>query len=342
MADHNGRNQLTFLSDRFKKLFDHQRNIPRRPRSLVEYFNCPGHESPDTAAKTAPPATNDHPDAEMANADDPPAHIPPAPANSDDPEAVMSPAAATGEDPDAEMANADDPLAHIPPAPANGDDPEPVMSPAAATCKDPDAEMANGDDPAAGISAVAAENGDDPDVEMANGDDPDGEIQGAEEDGGAEMPAEMRAHVIERMGGHRVQMIIEKELTATDMRTDQGRLMLPPMQVRVNFVTEEEERKLQHRAGEGEAKTALNYIETWIVGPDLRVRPIWFKKWRFGSKYSYCLMHEWNSFARTYGLKAGNTVRVWSFRVDRRDDQNNVKSELHFALLNLSNQRRRR
>ncbi|XP_022998957.1 B3 domain-containing protein At2g31720-like [Cucurbita maxima] len=198
----------------------------------------------------------------------------------------------------------------------------PNMSPTPMNRVDPEAGnwsgVVNGNSPIAEIPP-----------EPMNEDDPDEEIQPVVEE---EMPAEMREHITERMGGYRVQMIIEKKLTATDMRTNQGRLSLPKKMVRVEFMTAEEEKMLEHRSkGDDE----LNYIDTFIVGSDLRVNPIRFKKWLMGKNYVNCLVNKWNSFARAYGLKTGTKVRVWSFRVDERDENDVVKSELRFALVKI-------
>ncbi|CAK9314832.1 unnamed protein product [Citrullus colocynthis] len=169
----------------------------------------------------------------------------------------------------------------------------------------PNGEVANGDDSVGKISS-AQENIVDPNVAMANSNnlvagiplapknrvDPDAvsyplpdflPFLGVKiEVTGEEMPADMREYITERMGGYRVQMIIEKTLTSTDMRKDQGRLSLPTKKFKARFLTTKEEGYFMDRS---ELNNGLNYIDTIIMGSNLRENPMQFKKWLLGARF---------------------------------------------------------
>lgn len=231
-------------------------------------------------------------------------------ANGDDPVGRISPAPESIVDPDvAVMANSNNPVTKM----ANEDDQAGRTLSTSENRDTPNGEVANRDDSVGRISP-AQENIVDPNVAMVNGDnsvagiplapknrvDPNAEIEAI----GEEMPTDMREYIIERMGGYRVQMIIEKT-TSTDIRKDQGRLSLPTKKLRAQFFTAEEERYFMDRS---EPNNGLNYIDTIIVGSDLRENPMQFKKWLLGTRFVDFFIKNWNSFSRTYGLKVRNKV----------------------------------
>lgn len=149
-----------------------------------------------------------------------------------------------------------------------------------------------------------------------------------------EMPAAMRDRISE-IGGHRIQLVIQKRLQDTDLNKNHGRLSLPAKKLRIDDFVTEEERKLLNQQ-ENKNKKGMSVP---IIDPHLGERRICLKKWKIGSGDVYCLMTHWNSFVEETALRSGDFIQLWSFRKDEFDaeeaETTSSTPRLWFAMVKL-------
>lgn len=143
----------------------------------------------------------------------------------------------------------------------------------------------------------------------------------------AEMPAAMRDGIVGK-GGYEIELVIEKKLEESDVNRNHGRLSLPAKKVRREFLREEERKVLDEE--NGNKKKMKNGIEVGIVDSVLRESSMRLKKWKIGGGKAYCLMNNWNSFVVENGLRSGDFIQLWSFRIIN-------SGRLCFAIAKLSN-----
>lgn len=138
-----------------------------------------------------------------------------------------------------------------------------------------------------------------------------------------EMPERFRRKIME-MGGENVAFVIEKMLFETDVSAGHNRLSMPMCQIRQDFVTKEERRRLDS------TDANINGVEVILVEPSLEDDEVMLKKWKMKrNSILYVLIKNWNSVVKRNGLGAGDVVRVWSFRVG---------SKLGFALVRVGDE----
>ncbi|KAI3412930.1 uncharacterized protein J3R85_016757 [Psidium guajava] len=128
--------------------------------------------------------------------------------------------------------------------------------------------------------------------------------------GPSELPTIFMDKVLE-MCGRDVSLVVEKQLSATDMNPGQSRLSVPMSQVITEFLSDQEIRTLDSKEG----------IKVSLVDPCLEVHHgLQLKKWSYSSEtFSYVLTNRWNAVAHPHkwnGLKKDGLVQLWSFRVD--------------------------
>uniref|UniRef100_A0A0A0KUX9 TF-B3 domain-containing protein n=1 Tax=Cucumis sativus TaxID=3659 RepID=A0A0A0KUX9_CUCSA len=128
------------------------------------------------------------------------------------------------------------------------------------------------------------------------------------------MPVAMRDRILE-MGGYEINLVIQKQLTDTDLNKNHGRLSMNTKQLSFDFATEEESKLLSEQ--ENKNKMGINVMTLDDV---LEERMLCLKKWKIGSGYVYCLMTKWNLMVEERGLKSGEEIQVWSFRKDDEDE----------------------
>lgn len=128
-----------------------------------------------------------------------------------------------------------------------------------------------------------------------------------------EMPTTMRDR-IEEMGGYEINLVIQKQLTDTDLNKNEGRLSMPKKKLAFDFTTEEERNLLSQQ--ENKNKKGINVMIMNNMVED--IRSICLKKWKIGSGNGdvYCLMTQWNAFVEETGLKSGQHIQLWCFRKD--------------------------
>lgn len=148
------------------------------------------------------------------------------------------------------------------------------------------------------------------------------------------LPTEFEQKVKGELKGSDVKLVIEKELSKTDMEKHQNRLLIPRAQANVEFLTEEEKATLNEKHGYHYIGMEVPMIywktkelmEAPLMEPRLDSSTIWLKNWKSGNKNALVLASPWTKIATENGLEIGNIIQLWSFR---------VKQELHMALVKL-------
>ncbi|GFY95265.1 hypothetical protein Acr_10g0006500 [Actinidia rufa] len=95
---------------------------------------------------------------------------------------------------------------------------------------------------------------------------------------------------IRELNGTDVKLVIEKGLSRTDMKDNENRLAMLLLQVRLEFLTDEE-------------NLFLRDMRRWEM-----------RKKKGKSSYSYVFIGEWNKVRYRNKLKEGMIVQVWLFR----------------------------
>jgi hypothetical protein len=136
----------------------------------------------------------------------------------------------------------------------------------------------------------------------------------------AELPQEVKERIAS-MKGKDVELVVDKQLYATDMEDGNSRLSIPLRQVIAkNFLTDEEKRALIDG----------NCLKVKILEPSLEmVSDMNLKQWNMFKKKgsvssSYVFITHWNSLRRRSNLHREDRIQVWSFRVE---------NDLYFALV---------
>lgn len=147
----------------------------------------------------------------------------------------------------------------------------------------------------------------------------------------ADMPQEFKDQ-IDGMGGKEVKLVIEKELSRTDLDRHICRVSIPKNQVRdLSFLRDEENRFVE----------AQNAMDVSVIGPK-RSQVLKFALVEMGSRSKakpsliYNFRSGWNNFASENELKVRDRIQIWSFRVDSDD----CRDRLCFALVKLDDDQR--
>ncbi|XP_059446362.1 B3 domain-containing protein At2g31420-like [Corylus avellana] len=136
------------------------------------------------------------------------------------------------------------------------------------------------------------------------------------------MPTEFKNRIMGLQGSD-INLVIQKVLTDTDMKGSQDRLSIPRGQMRYDFLSSEEQVSLEEKEADGKH---FKGMEVPLIEPSLKESSIFLKKWKLGSSCCYMLSSPWINIAKRNGLKSGNDVQLWSFRVNQRP---------HLALIKL-------
>lgn len=150
------------------------------------------------------------------------------------------------------------------------------------------------------------------------------------------MPEKLKQLIVETKGGTDLKLVIQKTLTLTDTERNQNRLLIPINQILNKFLTENEEKYLMKDDDDNNNKKRnLNAINAKIIEPKdiYSWTSINFKRWEMKKKNgatttcSYVLNKTWYKMLKRNGLKVGETVQLWAFRIN---------GDLNFALVNVS------
>jgi hypothetical protein len=134
------------------------------------------------------------------------------------------------------------------------------------------------------------------------------------------MPTEFKEKII-GLKGSDIMFVIQKGLTITDMNASQNRLLVPRDPKRDDFLRSEEQLSLEEKEADGRH---FKGKKVQLIEPGLQLSTIILKKWKLGCRNYYVLSNTWMDVAKRNRLKPGNTIQLWSFRVNQ---------ELHLALI---------
>jgi hypothetical protein len=123
------------------------------------------------------------------------------------------------------------------------------------------------------------------------------------------MPEEVKNY-IKGIDGSEVFMVIQKSLTATDLKPNHGRLSIPFRKINRGFLKERERDLLDQQIS----------LEVPFYEPSHKVSSMVLRQWDMGkdsgkSSSMYALRTYWNAVAKENDLKAKDVIQVWSFRV---------------------------
>ncbi|CAN7137418.1 unnamed protein product [Brassica rapa subsp. narinosa] len=109
--------------------------------------------------------------------------------------------------------------------------------------------------------------------------------------------------LMRRKNGVDAKLVIEKVITKTDLKPDQGRLLIPFKQIIEDFLNERELSIVEehHRADRDEGLKGVD-----VILLNLRI-------WEMRSSFNYALCSGWNQFVRDNDLAVNQTRRLWSF-----------------------------
>ncbi|KAJ9185694.1 hypothetical protein P3X46_005292 [Hevea brasiliensis] len=141
-----------------------------------------------------------------------------------------------------------------------------------------------------------------------------------------ELPQEFKEKIKE-MHGTEVQLVITKTITNTDRKDAQGRLSMPKRQILCEFLKEDEREKLEKNE---DMKVKI------MIDPNLKLSDMIFKRWNMrkpkgNTSTSFVFRTHWNDLRKKIGVKSGELIQVWSFRVEEK---------LYFALIRVEEEER--
>nr|VDD14353.1 unnamed protein product [Brassica oleracea] len=126
--------------------------------------------------------------------------------------------------------------------------------------------------------------------------------------------------LMSKKNGVDAKLVVEKVITKTDLKSDQGRLLIPFKQTIEDFLNERELNIVEkhHRADRDEGLKGVDVI--LLNGNDAELQ--WnanLRIWEMRSSFNYALCSGWNQFVKENDLEVNQTRRLWSFH--SRDGQ---------------------
>nr|GMC56748.1 B3 domain-containing protein At5g24050-like [Ipomoea batatas] len=145
-----------------------------------------------------------------------------------------------------------------------------------------------------------------------------------------ELPVEFKNLILQLAGNRAVcveKLVIQKELTKTDVNSTQNRLSIPARLVREEFLTKEEHLLLCQHNGKNVCS-----IEVPLITPMMEVAKVSLRRWEMKkgkgvSSVSYVIANTWNAIRRRNKFESKMIVQLWAIRVD---------ADLCMALVRLS------
>ncbi|GKV06498.1 hypothetical protein SLEP1_g18392 [Rubroshorea leprosula] len=118
------------------------------------------------------------------------------------------------------------------------------------------------------------------------------------------MPTEFK-NLIEEMGGSEEKLLIQKIIFKTDLSKSHNRLQIPENQLMADFLTVEEERKLDEKG-----------LNVSLIEPCLKKSEIHLTKWNMKNSRVFVFNEQWNSVVdgNQSTLKKNAVMQIWSFR----------------------------
>ncbi|KAJ4903393.1 B3 domain-containing protein [Raphanus sativus] len=126
------------------------------------------------------------------------------------------------------------------------------------------------------------------------------------------MTPEWLVELMRRHEGVEAKLVIEKVITKTDLKPDQGRFLAPFKQITEMDFLNERELSIVEKHHRGDSEKGLDVI--LLNGNDAEVN--WdanLRIWEMRSNFNYALCTGWNQFVRENDLAVNQTRRLWSF-----------------------------
>ncbi|CAK8538813.1 unnamed protein product [Lathyrus sativus] len=132
-----------------------------------------------------------------------------------------------------------------------------------------------------------------------------------------ELPLSFK-EIIEHMEGTDVKLVIQKQLTKSDLTQNNGRLSIPKGRVIESFLTPTEESCLDYeRKKKGEKKCKIASMVISMLDPDLNLwEDMCLKKWKMNTIEVYNITGGWNELVKDNHWEKDQKIKVqlWSFR----------------------------
>ncbi|XVF10052.1 hypothetical protein REPUB_Repub07fG0150400 [Reevesia pubescens] len=133
-----------------------------------------------------------------------------------------------------------------------------------------------------------------------------------------DLPENFKEHIINKLGGSDLLLVIQKPLFYSDINPGASRLSIPFSQIQTHeFLNKKEAENLKEKKG----------MKVSLLDPSLKKTKPTFNRWNMGKSQMYVLNKTWNGVAKTNQLKIDDVVQLWSFRVN---------SSLCFALVKVN------
>ncbi|KFK33278.1 hypothetical protein AALP_AA6G354200 [Arabis alpina] len=121
--------------------------------------------------------------------------------------------------------------------------------------------------------------------------------------------------------GFDAKLIIEKELTQTDVSRQQNRLLIPVNKIEnKDFLNEEEKRNIMAH----HVKHRDTGVDVTFVGSNRQQCKLNLRRWDMNNSSNYVLVSGWFKATISNKLRLGQTIRLWSFHSPKK---------LYFALV---------
>ncbi|KAG4157289.1 hypothetical protein ERO13_D02G053350v2 [Gossypium hirsutum] len=122
-----------------------------------------------------------------------------------------------------------------------------------------------------------------------------------------DLPPKFRQLIVEEMGGRGLVLVIQKTIFFSDINPTASRFSIPFSQVKTHdFLNEAEAKELDDK----------NPMQVLLLDPSMKGTSITLNKWVMGSSSLYVLTNTWNPIVKNNQLKKGDTVQLWSFRMN--------------------------
>jgi len=120
---------------------------------------------------------------------------------------------------------------------------------------------------------------------------------------------------IKELNGTDIKYIMCKKLSASDLKDDQNRLLMPHKEIKVEFLINTEKDKSSKPVG----------LEVIVLDPSFREFTMSLRKWSMGINKYYSLVRGWKTVFSNNSFKEGKKLNIWTFRVN---------GKVHFVLDN--------
>ncbi|CAN6842922.1 unnamed protein product [Brassica oleracea] len=121
--------------------------------------------------------------------------------------------------------------------------------------------------------------------------------------------------LMRRKNGVDAKLVIEKVITKTDLKPDQGRLLIPFKQITENDFLNERELSIVEEHHRADRDEGLKGVDVILLNSNDAERQ-WnanLRIWEMRSSFNYALCSGWNQFVKENDLEVNQTRRLWSF-----------------------------